>query len=124
MKSKLALMLMTAVGSSALVVPAPGQPFRVAQEPQPPPARNFTYVVPGEVPQPPLPPTPPPPGQPGLYPPVPLPPPTFGGFGLSGRFGSPEEANLAREADQLARQLGEARSDSDRDRIKAKLGEA
>lgn len=36
---------------------------------------------------------------------------------------APKEANFAHEADQLARQLGEARSDTDRDKLKAKLGE-
>jgi hypothetical protein len=36
---------------------------------------------------------------------------------------SPEEAKLARVADQLAHQLGEARSDSDRDKLRARLGE-
>jgi hypothetical protein len=35
----------------------------------------------------------------------------------------PEDASIARETDQLIRQLGEARSDSDRDKLKAKLGE-
>lgn len=34
-----------------------------------------------------------------------------------------EEANLAHEADQLGRQLAEAKSDSDRDKIKSKLSE-
>jgi hypothetical protein len=37
--------------------------------------------------------------------------------------GSPEEGSLAHEADRLARQLGEARSDADRDQLKTKLGE-
>jgi len=39
-------------------------------------------------------------------------------------FVSGEEAGIAHEADQLARQLGEAKSDSERDNLKAKLGEA
>jgi hypothetical protein len=47
----------------------------------------------------------------------------FPGFGGHGRGTSAEEANLAREADQLARQLGEAKSDSDRDKLKTRLGE-
>ena len=34
-----------------------------------------------------------------------------------------EEAGIAHETDQLIRQLGEAKSDSDRDKLKAKLGE-
>lgn len=36
---------------------------------------------------------------------------------------SGEEANLAHEGDQLGRQLAEAKSDSDRDKIKAKLSD-
>jgi len=36
---------------------------------------------------------------------------------------SGEESSIAHEADQLARQLGEAKSDSDRDKLKVKLGE-
>src|SRR5439155_15706758 len=45
------------------------------------------------------------------------------GPGWGSRGPSAEEANLAREADQLARQLGEAKSDADRDKLRAKLGE-
>jgi hypothetical protein len=48
-----------------------------------------------------------------------------GSYSLSNVFFvSGEEAGIAHEADQLARQLGEAKSDSERDKLKAKLGEA
>ena len=36
---------------------------------------------------------------------------------------TPEEANFARESDQLAKKLGEAKSDSDRGKIKEELGQ-
>jgi hypothetical protein len=42
------------------------------------------------------------------------------GFALAG---SPEESSLAHEANQLARQLGEAKSEADRDKLRTRLGE-
>ena len=129
MKSKLALMLMAAVGSTTLVASAQ-PPYRTDSAPPPNPPLNLYTVT--ELPQP-----PPPPGAgvtfapsssnfapPGMRP---VPPDAqyslFPSFGGRGRGTSAEEANLAREADQLARQLGEAKADSDRDKLKARLGE-
>jgi hypothetical protein len=56
-----------------------------------------------------------------------------GSYSVSTAYGAPawvgrmnvssEEASIGHEADQLAQQLAEARSDSDRDKLKVKLGE-
>jgi hypothetical protein len=119
MKLKLALVLMALVTSSALVASTP------AQEPATRVGRTiFATTAPPEAPQP---------------APVPPPPPVVtttvnsSGFyqvgpdvarPLVARWSvAPEDANLAREADQLARALGEAKSDTERDKIKTQLGE-
>src|SRR5438874_9076887 len=119
MKSKLALTLMAAVGSSALVASAqPPQPSIPARNTFVPVEYQKTDYSPAQyvrTPQPSAPAAgPQPPAQPALAP-IPSPPgPNFAyaqplfhsGPGWGGRVTSAEEANLAREADQLARQLG------------------
>jgi hypothetical protein len=118
MKTKFALMLLAALGSTALVASAQTQ-YR--SDPLPPPNPPRTLYGPGaDLPQPPAAPMPPPAN---LVPPasadyIPMRYVTTAYFG-----GSPEEGNLAHEADRLARQLGEAKSDVDRDKLKTKLGE-
>jgi hypothetical protein len=49
-------------------------------------------------------------------------PGTFGNhFWVDSSHGAGEEANLSRQAEQLARRLADAKSDSDRDKIKGDL---
>jgi hypothetical protein len=106
MKAKCVFMLMALVGSTALVAFAQqAAPHRDADKLPPLPSNHSqTFYTPegGKV----------------VYP-VPM----YPGQAWHGQGTSPEEANLAQEADHLARQLGEARSDTDRDKLKAKLGE-
>jgi hypothetical protein len=117
MRFKLALILMALVGST-LVAPAP------AQEPSRRVDRNFFFATnPGQPPVPPVPPIPAG-GQTvnSVYT-TSVPAYSQRGTFIGGWISSPEEANLAQEADQLTRQLGEAKSDGERDKIKTKLGE-
>ncbi len=114
---KLASIAMVLVGTSAFVAPSP------AQQLLPDNPTVFPVTAPAQ-------PIPPPPA-----PPIPL---TFttvnsNGFFQVDRDGStpfvarwnaaPEEASLAHETDRLARQLVEAKSDTDRDKLKTRLGE-
>src|SRR5579883_766740 len=116
MKTKLALMLTAVLGATALVASAQ-TPYRI--DPAPPNAPTPTvYSLGAGVPQPP---PPPPPGANYVATPVTTPIVTTA-TAYTFRV-SPEEAALAHEADQLARQLSEARSDADRDKLKTKLGE-
>ena len=124
MKTTFALMLLAALGSTALVASAQTQ-YR-SNTPLPPNPPRTLYVPDVSAPPPP----PPPPGatlaaQPGWVVAQPgsdhiVPRYTGPGFAFAG---SPEESNLAHEADRLARQLGEAKSDTERDQLKTKLGE-
>jgi hypothetical protein len=120
MNSKLVLMLLVAIGSTALVASAQ-TPYR-SDTPLPPGPPQTLSGLGADIPQPPAPPPPPsvtpPPGADYLirYEPTrPVMTPLFGG--------SREESSLAHEANQLAHQLGEAKSDPDRDKLKTKLGE-
>src|SRR5689334_16663077 len=104
MKSKLALMLIAAVGSSVLVAAAqtpypPTQYGNVSSQPPPDSSRSLFAPVatlpPSVPPQPPvLAPSPPGPNAPYVLPMF------HSGPGWGGRVTSAEEANLAREADQ------------------------
>jgi hypothetical protein len=112
---KLASIAMILVGTSAFVAPLP------AQQPASSDTQTlFTVTTPTQPPQPP----PPPPivttvNSNGFYQVRPSVSPDF----VARWNTAPEEANLAHEAEQLARQLGEAKSDTDRDKLKTKLGE-
>ena len=116
MKWKLAMILMSLVASSAFVAPTPAQ--QTVGQPV------FRVTTPAEPPQPPS--VPPPPlgvnttVNPNRY--------YYVEPGVTRPFVArwnvvPDEANLVQETDLLARQLGEAKSDTDRDKIKTKLGE-
>jgi colicin import membrane protein len=125
MKSKLVLLLIAAVGSTALVASAQTQtssyvvttrssegqdPFATATSAAPAPA-------PAPVPQPPVPPVPPP---------IATSPPARNTFFYSRPqyiSYSVEENNLSHQAEQFAQQLAAARSDSDREKIKGQLTE-
>jgi hypothetical protein len=114
MKTKFALMLMAAVGSIVLAVSTPAQQYRIDRDR----SRNTSEdsFAPVTVPVPPQPPSPADIRPPGAF--------SFPrGVFYTGPGGSPEEANLAHQAEQLARQLGEAKSDSDRSKIRTQLGE-
>jgi hypothetical protein len=120
MKWKLALIAMVLAGSGALVASS------LAQQPPPPAPAVYVPSVSVEPAQPhPVPPLPP--GgatvnSNGFYQVQPV--GLGGGTAYVARWGTaPEEANFAHEADRLARQLGEAKSDTDRDKLKTKLGE-
>ena len=116
MNSKLALIVMVLVSSTAFVPSTPAQ--------QPPLDRDTALTLTA----------PPQPDQPS--PALPGPPVTNRLPGAFYQFEpdrvspfvprwntAPGEANLAQEADQLARQLGVAKSDGERDKLKDKLGE-
>jgi hypothetical protein len=116
MKSKLMLLLIAAVGSTALVASA-----------QTPKAYVVTSVNSGEG-QDVLNPVPVPPQPPGA-PVVPAPPANLAGRNMFYTTRphvfaySVEENNLSHQAEQYAQQLAAAKSDSDRDKIKSQLTE-
>jgi hypothetical protein len=115
MKWKLTLIAMALLGTGASVASSMAQ--------QPPPANyipSVTVQPPQPVPVPPVPPAPTIVNSDRLY----QVQPDNGGRAFVARWiVEPDEANLAHEADQLARQLGESKSDTDRDKLKTKLGE-
>jgi hypothetical protein len=116
MKSKPALILMALATSSAFIAPTP------AQQPSSADGQTvFTVTAPAQ------------PAQPFVDQPA---RPALTTVNSSGFYQAqpdvayavrwntaPEEANLAHEAERVARQLGEAKSDSDRDKLKTRLGE-
>ena len=129
MNSKLARMLMAVVGSATLVVSTSAQQDRADSDRAPAPARNQDYsnstrsnyrdtIAPVAI-------------QPALAAPSSDVRPAgaftfprsvyYTGPGWTG--GSGDDPGLAHQADQLARQLAEAKSDSDRDKLRAKLGD-
>jgi hypothetical protein len=115
MKSKLALMLMVALGSTALVASAQTQYRSESPLPSSPP--QALYAPGAQIAAQPVPVPPPPPGANYIV-------PRYSGPALGFAFGgSPEESSLAHEANQLAQQLGEAKSDADRDKLRTRLGE-
>jgi hypothetical protein len=120
MKSKLVLLLIAAVGSTALVASAQTPGTYVIRSDRP--GEGQDVLVP--TPVPPAPPrAPAPPGQPGQY------------GAAHNAFYSPrsqpffaysfsaDENNLSHQAEQFAQQLAAAKSDSDRDKIKGQLTE-
>ncbi len=98
MKLKLALFLIALVGFGASFAPAP------AQDPPPVPVRPLM------------------PPHPDPFGPSPGPPYIVSDLIYGGNM-RPEEANVAQEADQLARKLAETKSDTEREKIKTQLGE-
>jgi hypothetical protein len=115
MKSKLVLLLMAAVGSTALVASAQSPtPAYVIRD------QGQDTVAPAPVP-------PPPPVAPAAPVAVPLlrpyiPDVTYRTLAQTYHI-TPDEANLSGQAEQLAHQLAAARSDSDREKIKGQLAE-
>ena len=125
MKSKLVLLLIAAVGSTALVASAQTPGTYVIRSDRP--GEGQDVLVPTPVP-------PAPPGAPAvLAPPVPAPPGqhatmrnAFYRPGSQPFFAysfSADENNLSHQAEQFAQQLAAAKSDSDRDKIKGQLTE-
>jgi hypothetical protein len=118
MKWKLTLIAMALLGTGASVASSMAQ--------QPPPANyipSVTVQTPQPVPVPPVPPAPTIVNSNGFYR-LDQVQPDNGGRAFVARWTiEPDEANLAHEADRLARQLGEAKSDTDRDKLKTQLGE-
>jgi hypothetical protein len=124
MNAKHVLSLMVCLGVSVLVVSALGQeqPAGATATFLRSPAASGPVLVQAPVAET---------GQPGSTSPYQVfPGRPVGHGGGSGYFttsswgpSSPEEANLAHEADQLVHQLGEAKSDSDKDKLKTKLSD-
>jgi hypothetical protein len=108
-----ALLLLAALGSTALVASA--QTGARSEPPQPPNPPQALYGPGPQIAAQPVPAPPLPPGATYIV-------PHYSGPGFA-FAGSPEESNLAHEANQLARQLGEAKSDADRDKLRTRLGE-
>ena len=120
MKSKLVLLLIAAVGSTALVASAQTPGTYVITSDRPFVGQDVVVT------------TPVPPAPPGA-PAVPVPPGPHAT--MRNAFYSPrsqpvfaysysaEENNLSRQAEQFAQQLAAAKSDSDRDKIKGQLTE-
>ena len=125
MKSKLVLLLIAAVGSTALVASAQTPGTYVIRSDRP--VEGQDVLVPAPVP----------PAPPGAVPPAPpvAPAPPGQHATMRNAFYSPrsqpffaysysaEENNLSRQAEQLGQQLAAAKSDSDRDKIKGQLTE-
>ncbi len=124
MKLKLALALMALIGLSAYAAPVPAQ--GPPQPPNPPVYGVTSKTVPLAPAQ-----GPPPPPNPPVSPEdiVPFSTTTLPRYSkpeyVTTFAGNafPEEANVAQEADQLARQLAETKSDTEREKIKTQLGE-
>jgi hypothetical protein len=113
-----ALGLSTAVVAAALAQQAsdPRYPVTIRPAPENPGALVPAVSSPFSIGQPAA--TTPPPGGPRGY----GVPGTFGNhFWADSSHGAGEEANLSRQAEQLARRLADAKSDSDRDKIKGDL---
>jgi hypothetical protein len=136
MKSNLALALLAVVASTGVVMPAQ-EPSRREDQPSSfsrTEAPSFVRVYRAEdaaqtVPSPNLPVQTRPSPDPNFYPTLPPVPPgappmyvgTVRGVGWGGPGATVEERNLAHEADQVARQIGDAKSDSERDQLRSKL---
>jgi hypothetical protein len=118
MKVKLVLLLIAAVASTALIAsaqqPSPDHAYVIEarQQPTTTPAPTAYVARPVQVPGAPVP---------------------KGGWGGTTVYGAgqphfyyaftPEESQLSQQAEQLARQFAEAKSDGDRDKIKGQLSE-
>jgi hypothetical protein len=120
MKVKLVLLLVAAASATALAAsaqqPAQNQPYVITARPQPPGLAPATadFVA-----------------QPGQVGPRVAVPTTKGGYTTLYSAGpqnyyysfTPDEHQFSQQAEQLARQLSEAKSDGDRDKIKSQLSE-
>ena len=113
MKSKLAAGLLAAIGLPALVVSALAQSPLLPQANQP--GQNYGVISSQ------------PPGGSAISHTPPTTPGTFHVFDFNFAQNQPavtaEETKLSIESDALARQLGEAKSDADKEKLKAKLVE-